>query len=195
MQIALTADKAQKIKQMCQELLANPRPSIRDVARALGTVVIQTCVLIDNTCTAVAGINQMGTCHSRTNHRLACRIWEWCIAHNIWPTAAHIPGIENITADRESRVSRRETEWQLNKRIYSAAIQKIGVTPNIGLFASRLNFQIEPYISYQPDPYAMAVNAFSLSWAGYTFSALLATGLIIVPYTGLPKRGGHIRCY
>jgi endonuclease III len=37
MQISLTADKAQKIKKMCQELLANPRPSIRDVARALGT--------------------------------------------------------------------------------------------------------------------------------------------------------------
>ncbi|CAB4031951.1 Transposon Ty3-G Gag-Pol poly [Paramuricea clavata] len=37
MQISLTADKAQKVKQMCQELLANPRPSIRDVARALGT--------------------------------------------------------------------------------------------------------------------------------------------------------------
>ena len=37
MQISLTADKAQKIKQMCQELLANPRPSIRDVERALGT--------------------------------------------------------------------------------------------------------------------------------------------------------------
>jgi hypothetical protein len=102
-------------------------------------------VLIDNT-TAVAGINQMGTCHSRTNHRLACRIWEWCVAHNIWLTVAHIPGIENITADRESRVSRRETEWQLNKRIYSAAIQKIGVTPNIDLFASQLNFQIERYI-------------------------------------------------
>ena len=103
------------------------------------------------------------------NHRLACRIWEWCITHNIWLTAAHIPGIENITADRVSRVSRRETEWQLNKGSFSAAIQKIGVTPNIDLFASQLNFQIKTYISYQPDPYGMAVNAFSLSWADYTF--------------------------
>jgi hypothetical protein len=59
----------------------------------------------------------------------------------------------------------------IKQRIYSAAIQKIGVTPNIDLFASRLNFQIEPYISYQPDPYAIAVNVFSLSWAGYTFYA------------------------
>lgn len=63
------------------------------------------------------------------------------------------------------------------------------------------------HIFQQPaDPYAMAVNAISLSWTDYTFYAFppfsiiqrvlqklaeeKATGLIIVP-TGLPKRGGH----
>ncbi|XP_046860900.1 uncharacterized protein LOC124454136 [Xenia sp. Carnegie-2017] len=153
-------------------------------------------VLIDNT-TAVACINQMGTCHSRSIHKLTCNIWTCCISYDIWLTAAHIPGLQNVTADRESRISRRETEWQLNKTLFTCAIQKLDVTPNIDLFASRLNHQVKPYVSYQPDPYAIAVNAFTISWANYTFYAFppfsivsqvlqkivqeKSTGLVLVP--------------
>ena len=47
-----------------------------------------------------------------------------------WITAAYISGKENVTADRESRISRRETEWSLNRSIFTAAIKKIGITTN-----------------------------------------------------------------
>ena len=59
-------------------------------------------VMSDNT-TAVACINQMGTCHSKANNNLVIQVWEWCIAHDTWITMAHIPGKENVQADRESR--------------------------------------------------------------------------------------------
>ena len=66
------------------------------------------------------------------------------------------------------------------------------------LFASRLNFQLKPYVAYQPDPEAHAINAFHISWKGYTFYAFPpfsvvprvlqkisveeATGLLVVPH-------------
>ena len=153
-------------------------------------------LMVDNT-TAVATINQMGTCHSNLNNKLVQQIWEWCILHGVWLTVAHIPGKSNTEADRESRLTRKETEWCLDRSIYSAVIQKLDVTPDIDLFASRLNHQLKPYIAYRPDPGALAVNAFHISWKEYTFYAFppfciiqrvlqkinidQATGIIIVP--------------
>lgn len=59
-------------------------------------------LMIDNT-TAVAAINNMGTCHSPECHSLAVQIWELSISHDItWLTAAHIHGSLNVRADRES---------------------------------------------------------------------------------------------
>ncbi|KAL9976890.1 hypothetical protein ACROYT_G014231 [Oculina patagonica] len=152
--------------------------------------------MVDNT-TAVTTINQMGTCHSRLNNQLAHQIWLWCIDHRVWLTVTHIPGKQNTEADRESRFSRRETEWTLQKPLFNAAIKKLGVTPDVDLFASRLNFQLKPYVAYKPDPEAQAINAFHVSWKGYTFYAFPpfsilqrvlqkiseegATGLLVVP--------------
>ena len=103
-------------------------------------------LMVDNT-TAVTTINQMGTCHSWLNNQLAHQIWMWCIDHRIWLTVTHIPGKQNTEADRESRVSQRETEWTLQKPLFDSAIKKLGVTPDVDLFASRLNFQLRPYIA------------------------------------------------
>ena len=87
-------------------------------------------VLVDNT-TAIACINQMGTCHSNDINSLRIKIWQWCIRHNIWLTVAHIPGKDNIIADGESRKSRRDTEWALNPQIYQDAIAHLGQTSDI----------------------------------------------------------------
>ena len=37
-------------------------------------------------------------------------------------------------------------------------------TPSIDLFASRLNYQLKPFVSWTPDPEAMAIDAFSFHW-------------------------------
>ena len=57
------------------------------------------------------------------------------------------------------------TEWTLSKPIFAAAISKLGVSPNIDLFASRLNFQIQPYVTFHSG--AIATNAFYMSWKPY----------------------------
>ena len=43
--------------------------------------------------------------------------------------------------------------------------------PNIDLFASRLNYKVKPYASYQPESEVFAINAISFSWNAYEFYA------------------------
>ena len=107
----------------------------------------------------------MGTGKCKDRYRLVKDIWLWCMEHNVWLTAVHIPGAEKIDADLQSRVFSTNTESTLNKPIFAAAISKLGVSPNIDLFASRLNFQIQPYVSFHSG--AIATNAFYMSWKPY----------------------------
>jgi len=96
----------------------------------------------------------------------------------VWLTATHIPRKENVLADAESRKSRKETEWTLDSQIFQEAIKKMAVMSRIDLFASRLNYQIKPFVAYQPDPEAMAINAFTIAWKPYSFYALPPFGVI-----------------
>ena len=70
-------------------------------------------VLTDN-CTAMADINHMGTSSGPKRNALAKEIWLWCSSQNIFLTATHIPGVSNVEADRQSRMSQSQLEWTLN---------------------------------------------------------------------------------
>ena len=127
-------------------------------------------VLTDNT-TAIAVLNHMGTSHSDPCNRLGKEIWEWCIDRNIWLSAAHIPGVLNIKADLGSRRTNDNTEWMLDRAILNNALSQLSLRSNIDLFASRLNNQLPQYVSFKPDPGAVAVNAFSLNLRHLKFYA------------------------
>ena len=124
----------------------------------------------DNT-TALASVNHMGTSHSNKCNFLAKQIWEWCINRAIWLSAAHIAGKHNVIADKESRRELRQSEWMINKEVLKDSLKKLNFKPDIDLFASRINKQYEKYVSYRPDPNAIAINAFSLDWANLKFYA------------------------
>ena len=66
--------------------------------------------------------------------------------YDIFLTTAHIPGVENEAADAESRKSLKETEWALAQTIYQQGIQLLNMSPDIDLFASRLNYKVKPII-------------------------------------------------
>ena len=119
-------------------------------------------ILTDNT-TAIAVLNHMGTSHSDPCNRLGKEIWEWCIQRNIWLSAAHIPGVHNIKADLESRQTNDNTGWMLDRTLLNNALSQLSLHPNIDLFATRLNNQFPQYVSFKPDPGAIAVDAFSLN--------------------------------
>ena len=129
-----------------------------------GWVSTHIRVMCDNT-TAVNVINHMGTSHSDSCNSLAKRIWEWCIARDVWLSVAHIPGKQNLVADFESRRNQREAEWQLHKATLQNALSRLNFQPDIDLFASRINHLFLKYVSYRPDPEAFAIDALSLQWS------------------------------
>ena len=131
----------------------------------------------DNT-TAVAYINAMGGIRSIPCNEMAIMIWDWCLNHNIWLGATHIPGSKNIQADKESRVLKESTEWSLSQEVFNVIQERWGKF-DIDLFASRLNFKVPQYVSWRPDPGAQFINAFLMNWKPYYFYpfSLLATCL------------------
>lgn len=124
-------------------------------------------VMTNNT-TAVAYIWNMGGAHSLPYHYMAREIWDWCLTRNIWLTVSHIPGAHNVIADKASRVFDDSKEWKLDVEIFCKVIKHLG-TPEIDMFASRLNYQIVPYVSWHPDPQAWAIDAFTLDWSNLSF--------------------------
>ena len=56
-----------------------------------------------------------------------------------------------------------KTEWKLNAHMFQRIVRTLE-TPNIDLFASRLNCQLKPYVSWMPDQEACHVDAFTLDW-------------------------------
>ena len=124
---------------------------------------------MDNT-TAVAYVNHMGDSHSHKCNAVAQDIWLICQKYSIWLTAAHLPGHLNVLADAKSRVFDDKTEWKLNSSIYRDIVQAF-ILPEIDLFASRLNFQLKPYVAWLPDPDANFTDAFTLDWSRFVFYA------------------------
>lgn len=134
-------------------------------------------VFTDNA-TAVAYINDMGGTKSPEINEIAKQIWIWCIENNVWLTACHLPGHLNVNADLNSRKFNERIEWTLEKAVFEK-ICSIFERPDIDLFATRINAQLEKYISWKPDPFALYVDAFTVSWNQFYFYAFPPFSLII----------------
>ena len=118
-------------------------------------------IMIDNK-TEVSYINGMGGRKIACN-KIARQIWEWCRNRNVWLSAAYLTSKENEAADKMSRISHSNAEWSLSDEIFQKSVNIFG-RPSIDLFASRLNHKCERYVAWQPDPFSVAVDAFSLNW-------------------------------
>jgi hypothetical protein len=57
----------------------------------------------------------------------------------------------------------------LNATCLAEALQTLKFQLSIDLLASRLNKQFEKYCAFNPDPDAIAIDAFSMSWSNLTF--------------------------
>ena len=117
-------------------------------------------VMSDNN-TAVSYINYMRSCRSLECNSIAKDIWDSAIDKDIWLSAAHIPGSSNIDADQLSRNLNLDLEWMLSAPIFQRIVALFG-KPDIELFASRLNAQVEDYVSWKPHPMAKFVDAFTI---------------------------------
>ena len=137
-------------------------------------------VLKDNS-TAVACINKFGTSRSQECDIITKQIWHWASDSTIWLSATHLPGKENAEADYESRKHEVHTEWKLNESLFKFICKKkLNFSPEIDLFATRINTQLKTFVSYRPDPNSFAVNAFLLNWGKEKFYAF-------PPFACLPR--------
>ena len=81
----------------------------------------------------------------------------------MWVSAAHIPGTQNTEADSFSRNLNETIGWKLSTHLFQK-ISSMFRNPTLDLFASRIYYQINRYISWKPDPKALAIEAFSIKW-------------------------------
>lgn len=74
----------------------------------------------------------------------------------------HIPDSLNYVADFESGNICKVSAWMLHKTKLENVLKELEFTPEIDMFASRINHQFLKYVSYRPGPQASAIDALSL---------------------------------
>ena len=81
----------------------------------------------------------------------------------MWVSATHIPGTQNTeeTVFLENSMRLLSGNWAF---IYFKKISSIFGKPTLDLFASRINYQIDGYISWKPDSKALAIDSSSIKW-------------------------------
>lgn len=155
-----SAEKSMHIN--CLELLAASL-AVKCFARGRENIAIH--LKMDNT-TALTYINKLGGTVSPELNHLAKQLWLWCLERNITLHATHLAGVQNNTADEESRVMKDRTDWKLCPQVFSKINQLTGPL-QVDLFASRLTNQLRDYVSWRPDPTAIATDAFTLDWTQF----------------------------
>ncbi|MCG7879447.1 MAG: reverse transcriptase domain-containing protein [Candidatus Thiodiazotropha endolucinida] len=110
-------------------------------------------------------INDLGGIVSQEMDLLAKDIWQWCLHREIYISASFCPGVLN-TADFYSRNFSDSTEWMLKREIFVRLCKQFFM-PDIDLFSSRLNNQVELFVTWFPEPGSFHSNAFSMSWHEY----------------------------
>lgn len=137
----------------------------------------QILLRVDNT-TTMSYINRMGGVQYPHLNNITRSIWQWCELRHIHVTAAYIKSSDNIIADRESRRTHPDVEWELTTNGFYKITKSFGF-PQIDLFANRLNKKCHTYISWYRDPDALAIDAFTISWTEYFFYAFPPVAIIL----------------
>ena len=125
-----------------------------------------TVQLMSDSATVVSYIAKQGGTSSVPMYLLAKEVLLAARDANIFLRAKHIPGERNALADLLSRMNRVvHTEWTLLQSVVDA-LSITWDTPNVDLFATRLNNRFAVFVSAMADPLAVEVDAMSISWKG-----------------------------
>ena len=127
---------------------------------------IHVHIRVDNR-TTMSQINKMGGTRSEKLFQITREFWQFCISKQIILTAEYLPGSLNQNADQEYRVYMDRSNRMLNNTILPQ-IEQIWGSVEVDLFADRLNTQKKQYVSWKPDPGAIATDAFSINWKSLT---------------------------
>ena len=124
--------------------------------------MLSTHILLNSAnSTTVGYLNPMGG-RNKPCCDNARTLWDCCRARKIWVSVAFIPGTCNAKADAQCRMFHENTEWELNQQVFEQ-IAVLWGCPDIDLFASRTNAKVGVFYSWEPDPKAKVIDAFSVS--------------------------------
>ena len=133
----------------------------------------------DNT-SVVSYRNKQGGTRSAELCALMWRILTWYNLNNVTLRARHVPGSLNVIVDGFSRRNQiQSTEWSLSPQVFKQ-ISKIWESPQVDLFATRLNTKLPLHVSPIPDPQAWAVDTLNIPWENLV-------AYVFPPTTFLPK--------
>ena len=105
---------------------------------------------------------QAGGTRSPTLLRLTVDLFLWLESQSIVVPARHIPGCLNVIADHLSRPNQPiPTEWSLHPKIMSRIFR-------VDMFATLSNSHLPRFMSPVLEPRALAVDALSQDWQGWS---------------------------
>lgn len=133
---------------------------------------------VDNT-TAISYVNRMGGIKYQALNLLAKELWQWCEERRIHIFASYIKSSDNFMADEASRRSDDGIEWELAHNAFRKIVRTF-FNPLIDLFATRINTKCSNFVSWFPDPDAITIDAFTISWKSKDFYAF-------PPFSQIPK--------
>ena len=115
---------------------------------------------------ALFSLRAQGSTKSPWCNKYTAKIMQFMEERNLHFIVSYIRSQDNVHADTASRVYQHDLEWSIPDEVFKTICQKWG-TPDIDLFASRLNHKVPKYCSWKPDPYAFAIDAFSIDWTDF----------------------------
>ena len=109
-------------------------------------------------------IKQEGGTRSFRLTRLTIRLLKFCNHKRIVLIPVHLPGRNNIQADRLSRPGQTlPTEWEIHPDLLQPVFGRWG-RPWIDLFATFANKKCPKFVSPFPDPRGAFIDALSIPW-------------------------------
>ena len=117
--------------------------------------------------TSVSYINRHGGRKPHLNDPVVQFLWRMWQDRRILFTASHIPGVENVAADRLSRVLNPWTELELAPWAFQEIEHRWG-PHSVDLMASSVNALIPRFFSWRVDPAAAGTDALTQDWSTET---------------------------
>ena len=144
-------------------------PGSKDLSKS--QVDKRLLLLLDNQTAVATWVGQCSPRQPSYPGTYGCGVWR-----DIFLTAQHLLGVENIRANRESRVMKDRSDWMPNPEIFH---QIYFSQPEVYLFATCLSFQLPCFFSW---PLAEVTDAFVQDWSlvnGYANSPWNRIGRVL----------------
>ena len=118
----------------------------------------QVVLLETNNKVTHAYVNHLGG-RSLFLSSIAWDLWSMCYQAHILLVAVHRLGKVNVQADRLSRWKHDQTDIRLEPKVFEMIDRQYSLH-SVDLFATQDNQLLDRYVSWRPDPSAVAVDAF-----------------------------------